>query len=230
MPMDGPLHRPYLPEENYGVTAQLARALIPYNYGGPNDGTILLIWSFVIAAMFDTVDAIVRDENVSVGQYPRFAPGYSQVLDTNRVPTDFLNWLGQFAGHPVYLQQSGETDADYRERVTSLFNSRLRWERGTPAAMRRAVEETLTGTKQLYLIERAGGPWKMTAATLTAETPDPVATEHALRLQKPAGIVLTYVVITGGTWLDVLGTHADWDEVATDFTDWNEVLTDPTNT
>lgn len=227
---DSLLHRPYVPGGVGGPIQQIAESTRPYNYSG-NDGNILLIFSLVLGSMLEPVDALAKDQNVDTGAFfPRYAPGWSQVLDLNRVPTELLNWLGQFTGHPEYKRLVGETDAQFRTRVIGLLQARLSWERGTMPAMKRALQETLTGAKQVYAIERAGSPWRMTFASLSSETPDVNRSIKALRSQKPAGIVLTYVTITGGTWLDVLGTHADWDEVELDFINWNQVLTDPTHT
>ncbi len=114
-------------------------------------------------------------------------PGWTSALSPADAPSWVLAWLAQFAG--VRLTP-GATEEQQREQITSP----PAFERGTAAAMTAAARGTLTGTQQVRFYERNPGPYDLLVRTSTAETPDPAATLAALRSQKPAGLILTYIV------------------------------------
>jgi hypothetical protein len=87
----------------------------------------------------------------------------------------------------------GLTEDDWRAEITSP----PAFERGTPTAIRSAVQRYLTGNRTVTLIERDGSPWRLTVITYTSETLDAAAAERAARSQKPVGLVLTYRVDPG---------------------------------
>lgn len=164
-------------------------------------------------------------------------PGWSSIVDPDRAPAKWLPWTAQIVGAvippPGSPEFSGLTEEAQRLRVKSGDGQR----RGSVGAMRTAARQRLIGPSggpedaTVYFFERHGGDaYDLTIGTLDSETPDPDLVEADLIAQKPAGIVLTYVVVGGGTYADLEATHASYTEVAGDFTDYQEVLTDPTNT
>lgn len=97
------------------------------------------------------------------------------------------------------------TEVQQRQRIEDQEGRR----RGTRAAIEAAAKKTLTGGQQVFIYEKWGGDaYTLRVVTYTAETPDPAATEAAIRRQKPAGIVLIYEVVTAGT-IDALAGTVD---------------------
>lgn len=146
--------------------------------GDPDRGWPLLILLGALGIAFGPLHDIVRDTDAG--------PGWSQVMDPDRCPGWALPWLAQFAG--VRLTAS-MPESEQRARITSP----PAFERGTRAAMRAAATPYLTGTQQVRIIERDGGAYNVTVITSTSETPDPAVVEAAVRAQKPAGLLLTYL-------------------------------------
>jgi hypothetical protein len=179
-------------------------------------GYALALYLSALARLVDEVADLSRD-----GEDGR--PGWSDLFNPERIPARLLPWLAQFRG--VQLPQ-GLAVEEQRQRIREADGFR----RGSPAAMIAAAKRTLTGTQTVYLTERSGSAYALTVATLTSETPDPAATLAALREQKPAGIVLTHALITGGDYGTLLGTHADYAEVLTDFATYADVLANPAHT
>ncbi len=115
-------------------------------------------------------------------------PGWTSALSPSDAPSWVLPWLAQFAG--VWLTP-GIVEEQQRAQITSP----TAFERGSEDAMTGAAKPTLTSDDpQVRFYERNPGPYGLLVRTSTAETPDPVATLAALRSQKPAGLILTYVV------------------------------------
>lgn len=108
--------------------------------------------------MFDQIETYARDR--ATGE-----PGWSIIMDPNVCPPEALNWLAQFVGVPL---DSAIAVADQRAMIIGEQS----FKRGTPAAMKAAVQRLLTGTKSLYFQERAGDPYKLLVATLPEETPE----------------------------------------------------------
>jgi hypothetical protein len=74
--------------------------------------------------------------------------------------------------------------------------------RGTPDAILSAAGDTLTGTRTMRLLERAGGnAYALDLVTRPSETPDPDATLAAALTQKPAGDSLT-LTLTDSVLID----------------------------
>jgi Phage tail protein (Tail_P2_I) len=139
-------------------------------------------------------------------------PGYSALLSPTRAPVWALPWLAQWAGVNIV----GVSEAEARARI----NRPPAFERGTPPAMIAAAQATLSGTKQVRLVERAGGDaYHLTAVTRTSETLDAAATLRAFMSQKPAGLIFVHVVASEPIWdeatkaWDVVGSSVSWDSV-----------------
>jgi hypothetical protein len=144
-------------------------------------------------------------------------PPWSQMFDPTMAPDAALAWLAQWVGVPAEFKSSLETDADFFARQRQRISDHLGWNRGTRAAMIAVVVPLLTGNKSVFFEERATSAYTITVITRTAETPDPDAVERALRTQKPAGIVLTYLTTTGRTFAE---TTALGQTFATSETTW----------
>lgn len=129
-----------------------------------------------------------------------YANGYSAwgiIMDVDNAPFKALPWLAQFVGVTVPPRQAGETDEAYDARIRAYIRATPGFDRGTPDAMMAAIQQTLTGTKTVYIRERYGGAYRIEIITKTNETPDPAATLRAILSQKPAGIQLTHSVLVG---------------------------------
>jgi hypothetical protein len=88
-----------------------------------------------LGTMLQIVDDYSRDQTLPDGT---IAPGWSQLLDVTRCPTECLPWLGQFVGVPVNVALN---DANQRVQV----QSRNGWQRGTLGAIVAAVQAQLNG-------------------------------------------------------------------------------------
>lgn len=166
----------------------------------PNQNWDLAQFLGGIGAMFQIVEDYSRDGVDTTG---KDAPGWSQMMDILRTPNEALGWLAQFVGVTLEV---GLSDADQRARIQSTDG----WRRGTVSALRGAAASTLTGTKTFAFRERYNPsvpgvdyPYHLEIVTYTAETPDPVATLSAITAQKPAGIILHYVTLSGQDYQSV---------------------------
>jgi hypothetical protein len=147
------------------------------------------------------------------------APPLAPILDVDLCPAWALGWLGQWVG--VVLPQ-GIDEATARLLIRDVAGFR----RGTPAALRAAAAFFLTGTKTVYFNERlAGGAYALGVITLAAETPDPELVRAAILAQKPGGIVLDYVAITGQTYRSVRAEVDSYREVRSTWSSYRELRT-----
>lgn len=175
--------------------AAVYSALTPLTKDDPQNQWALSNYVSALGEMFQIVDDYGRDQLVN----GKWADGWSQMVDINRVPTAALPWLGQFVGVKVDTRLS---DADQRAQVRSVGG----WSRGTVSAMRSAPTPYLTGTKTVILRERdpaacaAQPAYGLTVITKTSETSNSAAVLAALLAQKPAGIVLNYTVLAGNDY------------------------------
>jgi hypothetical protein len=174
---------------------------------GPSDD--LSAYCDAIGAMFAEVEGYARgDETGDVLPW-------QALLDPAIAGSQALLWLAQLAGVAVPV---GMTDETALRSTIEAANGRRR---GTPAYMAEQGQATLTGTKTLRMFERyTGDAYLLHVVTRTDETPDPAATEAALRSVKPAGIVLTFEVSDGVTWDEPV--HA-WNAAGS--TTWSESVT-----
>jgi hypothetical protein len=150
---------------------------------------------FLEAALrpLDTLEQIARDT-------PDGDPGWSSVLDVDRAPVGWVEWLGQMVG---VTMPPGLADAEQRDAVRDASG----WRRGTLGAITAAAQLLLTGTKRATVVERYGAnPYALYVATYAGQTADPTAVEASIRLVKPGGITLTYEVIAGLMIDDLVGT------------------------
>lgn len=200
---------------------RLYDALAPLQFAEAELDYPLAKYIAALGKMFQIVEDYSRDQLID----DDFAPGWSQLLDLARAPSEALPWLGQFIGVPVTL---GLTDAQQREQIVAVGG----WNRGTPATIAAAAGLYLTGNKTVVFRERSPiacpsePAYGLEIVTYLDETPDPVATEAAIRAQKPAGIVLLYQALTGQDFESLYENHPDFDSVYTTYTTFQGVLTD----
>lgn len=82
-------------------------------------------------------------------------PGWSPVVDVNRVPTKAIDWLAQFVGITI---NHDDSDDGMRQQL----RSHDRWGRGTPAAILGEASKWIPEGSQLYMSERNTNPWHIT--------------------------------------------------------------------
>jgi hypothetical protein len=170
------------------------------------------------AAMLDQVADLVSDTDDDV-------PGWvTRLFDIDNEPAGWLPITEAFLGVNPY---PAVDEAGRRTRLKQTDGRR----RGTPAAIKGAARQFLTGGQTVYLTQRVGAvATDYTVATLVSETPNSALVEAALVEQKPAGFNLTYTTITGGTFDTLRDTHVDFDDVDATFADFDAVRADPSIT
>lgn len=127
-----------------------------------------------LAAPMDDADARLRTTD----------RGWAAAFDLDQTPDPA--WLGRAIGSPVPQGLAPEDARDY-------VRGRAYWQRGTPASIRAAVGNLLTGDRHVTLIERDGSPWQLRVRVYEPEVPVGVTVEQiaaAAATQKPVGIVL----------------------------------------
>lgn len=113
----------------------------------------------------------LQQVNNYVGSQDDEFPNWSALVDIDRAPDETLPWLGQLVGVVVPRQEILETDSDYAVRIREYIRGTPGFKRGSPSAMVVAVQQYLTGTKQVIFRERNGGAYKLTVKTRRDETP-----------------------------------------------------------
>lgn len=108
---------------------------------------------------------------------------WERAVDVEGAPLWVLPWLACIVG----IEWRGAPTEDLR----SLIRDRPRFRRGMNASIRAAAASTLTGERSVDLIPRVNGnPNLLTVLTVPSETPDPVATERAIRSEIPVWVRL----------------------------------------
>jgi hypothetical protein len=198
--------------------ARLYAMLAPLAQHDDDADWSLLILVNAIATPFQLVEDLVRDTSDG--------PGWSMLLDLERCPPEALPWLAQFVGVRLIDAPADEQ----RARIASTDG----WKRGTPAALRGAVEATLTGGRNVVFRERyheppvgdPDGAYYLQVITYANETPDPDATLEALLAQKPGGIVLDYHTVTGQDYQIVKDDWASYAAARTGYASYSAMLLD----
>lgn len=159
------------------VGDRLYEQAAPLAYADEANGYALAHVAAAIGAMWQDVYDLVSDSDNG--------PGWSSLVDIDRVPAIALPWLAQLAGVRLLI---GASEAVQRAQVAAADGRN----RGTVAAIVAAGQLTLTGMKIVNVTERSGSAYRLTITTRPSETPDPTATLKALMAAKPAGLLLTY--------------------------------------
>jgi hypothetical protein len=148
-----------------------------------------------LLAFVDTLGQMLQGAADLCEDGPNGEPGWSIILDIDRVPDAGLDYLGQFIGMHFY---TGITPNQKRQQI----RDRVSWQRGTPASIIAAVRLFLTGTQTVQLSERDSSPYHFNVAIWTTEAPtDTSSTSPVVRyvnqFAKPAGLQWTLTVNPG---------------------------------
>jgi hypothetical protein len=160
-----------------------------------------------LAEMGRQVEELVRPADLD-----RLA--WDPLLDVDLSPDWNLPYLGQFVGVRV---TPGATPAQARQQIRAEGG----FQRGTPGAMIAAVKPTLGLTQYVFLKERDGDEDHITVVTRTSETPNPAVTLAAAVSQKAAGLILTHVVTSVRTWLEIDAAGGTWAGVSAMYGTWD---------
>jgi Glycosyl hydrolases family 16/Phage tail protein (Tail_P2_I) len=190
------------------LAEEIYAALGPLTIGDEATGWHLLRFVNAIAQAPQWTDDLVRDSDVG--------PGWSSVVDVDRAPADALAWLGQFIGVEVEPDIDAESQR-LRIRETAGFR------RGTKAAIEGAARQFLTGNRTVQVLERDTSPYHLKVITFETETPFPDRTEAAVQEQKPAGLVLQYVLSSGATYGELTATGDTYAELSTEYPTYTQL-------
>lgn len=206
------------PSPTTAFQERLYAALGPVTDQDEKNGWALLNYCGAIASMYDQIETYARDGELG-------EPGWSILLDTNRVPVEAVAWLGLITGTQLVVsQRPGETDAAYLTRLRNVVHDAAGQKRGTIQSITRTVQNLLTGTQTVLFRERDTSPYHLTVITYTSETPDQAAVLAALKLVKPAGLILDYQVQPGPTYSIIRTIYTDYTAVRTNFATYQGVL------
>lgn len=215
-----------LPADLKSFAADIYERLAPLAYDDAHQGYALAAYVGAFGQMFQVVEDYGRDQDLGGGVV---APGWSVLTDINRCPPEALGWLAQFVG--VQLQV-GLDDATQRARIRETAG----WKRGTLGAISGAAHQYLTGAKNVIIRERdaAASPtapeYGLTVITYTSQTPDSTKVLAALIAQKPAGIILSYHVLPGQDYQELLTDHPTYANVFATYATYQGVATDQPGT
>ena len=190
---------------------------------GTSTPTVLsdLIWDYLPGYMKSSDDgtlrALVDAIALPVADRVRLLSDPAYSADEYTVPFARLPWLAAMAGidltaipdlafawatyRDTYREEYGPTD------VTGACNARRRAVvadpdyryRGSATAIRKRVGETLTGAKSVEITcPLSGDPDAISVTTFASQTPDPTATEAAIRAEIPAWMAATIVTNAAG--------------------------------
>lgn len=196
---------------NFGE--RLYEAVEPFTFDEDNQNYALAHFCLAIARMFDQVASYAEDRDDGT-------PGWGAMMDPDLAPVEAIPWLGQFVGVSV---PDGLTEAQQRNLVKDVGGFR----RGTLASLTAAAQQYLTGTKSVTVLERYGSAYHLRVSTRIGETADTNAVLNALMAQKPAGLILDYVTLTGGDFNTVRDTNASFNAVVASYKDFNELKLHP---
>lgn len=158
--------------------SDLFEAMSPLARDDAERGSPLATYCAAIGAPFEWVVTYALDRGG--------APGWSLLMSPATCPAEGLAWLAQFVGVTLAPMSS---EAQQRAQIAAHVG----FNRGRPASIVGTVQATLSGGRHVFLTERAGGDaYALDVITYVSETPDPAATEAAVRAATPAGIVVTY--------------------------------------
>lgn len=189
--------------EDLYASLQLGEAETMTYADADNDWALLWYCGGIGASMEKVWDLVQADEEYD---------GWVRMLDPDTSPSYTLGYLAQFAG--VALEPLW-TDQERRDAIKTPNGFR----RGTIAAMRAAIQRTLTGAKDVFFLERSGGSaYELTVNTIENQTPDEAASYAAALSQKPAGIILLFNVAGTRPYSDVDADHATYTSLETEGT------------
>jgi hypothetical protein len=146
------------------------------------------------------------------------------MFDVDNVDAKWLPWVAQFVGDATAVAAAPDTAT-----ARSMIKNPIQFTRGRPGTVAQKIQTTLTGTRTVLANWRDGGDWtKVSIATLTSETPDPVTTQNAAMSVMPAWIVPTISVITGGDYASLAASHASYTLMEAAHTTYSDIPAHPT--
>lgn len=193
------------------VADELYAALAPIHMDDAARGYPLRTFCEALTLGLEEVATLSRDSDEG--------PGWSGLLDVDRAPDVALGWLGQLVG--VRVSRGAEPDVQ-RGQIRNAAGFR----RGTLQAMADSARARLTGQKRVLIRERDGGAYQLIVITYAPETPNPAAVAAALLAQKPAGIVMTYLVQAGQDYDTLAQRFATFDDVEAAYASFDDVRQD----
>lgn len=143
-------------------TERLYKKLLPLASDDEQHDWALLRYLESIGILIDDVDQWSAD-----GVFP----GWHVIMDADTTPPLFLPWLAQTVGVKTDAKLPGETDLAWETRMRNKIKSVAGFARGTPGAMRAAIQAFLTGTKSVTIVERDTSPYHFAVTTKFTETP-----------------------------------------------------------
>ena len=150
---------------------------LPQYIPDADDGTVRALLDSLAAPVVGLVD-VLTDADTTADPYS--------------TPFDRVAWLAAMAGIDISTVAS-----DARKRAV-IGDASWRY-RGTVQAIRTRVAETLTGAKNVEIVTNYGGdPDAISVTTFASQTPDPTATEAAIRAEIPAWMEATIVTNAAG--------------------------------
>lgn len=186
--------------------------LEPMQYDEPDQGYALAWYLAAAASMSDQIDLYSATQEDGT-------PGWAMLLNPNTCPDEALPWLAQFVGVTLV---GGLT----RQQKIDLIMARLGFQRGTPKSMIDAAKHTMTGSQTVIFRERHGDAYRLDVLTFTNETPDPAATEAAIRSMKPAGILLTFNTYDGQDYQLLYDNYATYQAIYDHYPTYQGILVD----
>lgn len=163
-------------------------------------------------AMFQPVEDLSSDT-------PEGYPGWSVLLDIERIPTVNIPYLAQFVGVNI---PDGLSDSQQRACVRNAAG----FTRGRPASIIAAAQLHLTGDKSVILRERDGSPRTHTIITKANETPNPEQTLVDLMEQKPGADIFNLIITGGQDFLTLKNNYATMQDVKTHYATMLDVRSD----
>lgn len=147
------------------------------------------------------------------------ASGSCEIVNAERVPREWLPWLGALLGVDVAAWPVEIA----RDIVAKSGDARRS---GSRNAIKAAVERTLSApipAPRVWANFSGTDPYLISIVTNTAQTPDSVAALEAALTEKPAGMVIELQVVDAATWAEVEVTFATWADVEAAFATWADV-------
>lgn len=140
------------------IAEELYRRLGPWYRADLQDpGQPLLALCEAFIGGLQPIEDVIRDTDTHVG--------WGKIMDPDAAPAEWLPWLAQFVGVRF-------TDQIPEAERRALIKDTPGFRRGTPAAIRGAVQALLTGDKTVYFVERQGSAYGLSVSTLESETPE----------------------------------------------------------
>lgn len=171
----------------------------PFHDMDAAEGYPLAYFCAALAVPFDQVADLTRDQGDGT-------PGWVILFDPYACPEPLLPWLAQWEGVEI---PPGLATAEVR----ALIDEAPAQQRGTPDAIVSTAQRYLTDTRTVIMRERypSDDEGALYIRTLTSETPAPALVAQVLQQRQiPAGIIMDYGTVTGGTYGLEEAAHATY--------------------